>query len=331
MSRAFVESFFPSLSYHLQSPNSRVRLIYEFLLPADAMQFCPEVIARLYTFHGNSQELVIRNPVLLIGSVFGAILGIYIGLFDTYLGFMPLSYPKKSEYPIRNLAPIFWWSVSFLFFGLMNVAAIPLHSFFPLLDSEVTPGKTPLPQQCPFLWIMDSYCTGVFSLALTIAGCHSHMNQFRSTDVELNRGFLLTLLLLVGCIPIARFLLYGSTIELELWYSLPVAFCATYYAFDLFLAPHLQTGSSPVLTRSPLNSIYIAVLLILIAGVFLDAPLCRWSSPNRDNAALPWFWDAGRLPTIAFLACDLAFVGLFLERRRSLATSVQKREKIHQK
>jgi hypothetical protein len=323
MSRAFVESFFPSLTSQLQSPTNRIRPIYELVLPADVLQSCPEVLVRL-DFHG----LVIRNPVLLIGSIFGAVFGLYVGLFDTSIGFIPLNVPKK---PLGFSPPTssFWLSVSFLFFGLMNLAAIPLHSFLPVVSPEGVPLKRiPLPQQYPFLWIMDAYCTGVFSSSLILASFNSCRNRFPSTNVIHHRGLLLSILLGVGCLPIARFLLYGSTVELELWYFIPVACCAAFYAFDLFVTPHLWANSSQVLRKHPLDYIYAVVLWLLITGLFLDAPLSRWSMQKHILSSVPWFWDAGRLPAIAFVACDMAFIGLFIERRRNLlASSI--REKIH--
>jgi hypothetical protein len=322
MSRAFVESFFPALTSQLSSPTNRIRPIYEFLLPVDVMQLCPEVTVRM-------DFLVLRNPVLLLGALFGAVFGLYVSLFHEAFGFIPLSVTNKSVGRPQSVS-LFWMSVSFLFFGLMNVAAIPLHSFLPVFNPEGFHFKrTPLPQQYPFLWIMDAYCTGVFSSALTMFAYGNRPHQSPAFDVDRHRGLLLPLLLLLGCLPIAKFLVHGSTVELELWYLLPVAFCATYYSFDLFQVPRLRPVSSPTLRRRSLVSVCIAVFLLLLVGLFLDAPLCRWSTQQQNIPSIPWFGDAGRLPAVAFVACDLAFIGLFLEWRQDIIASRPINKKIH--
>ena len=329
MSRAFIESFFPSLIAQIRSSN-QIRPIYEFLLPQDVMQSCPEVVLRVRMDPGiasiwnDALPLEIRNPVLLMTSVIGASFGLYVGLFHNRCGFMALLFPRKAECLI---AESFWWSISFLFFGGMNLAAIPLHSFVLVYKNQQ---RLLLPQQYPFLWIMDNYCTGVFSLALTLWLYDCRSNQVSSNGRR--NWTCLLILLLIGCVPITRFLLSGSTLELELWYLIPVGLCASYFAFDLFFALPRMNASFP---RYPVvhSMIYVAMLLLLVGGLFLDAPLCRWSTRHlslaEQNApSIPWFWDAVRLPTIAFVACDAAFFGLYLQQRESLVQSMVE-TKIH--
>jgi hypothetical protein len=201
----------------------------------------------------------------------------------------------------------------------MNLAAVPLHSLVPVVISNQR--LVSLPQHYPLLWAMDTYCTGVFSLALIMAfhrDNHTQYNLNQSISVVSDK-WRLFVILLTGVVAIARLLLYGSSIELELWYLIPLAMSILYVIsarkLPLFLLHRL---SAPL---------YVLASLCLIGGVVLDAPLCRWSVHYQlrrsGNVQLPWFWDLCRLPAIAFGVCDIVFLGLYqhLQNRMRMATN----------
>jgi hypothetical protein len=324
MSRTFIESFFPSL---LQLHTEQTRYIYDIILPNDVAQQCSEIMV-LVAVNGHGDTFALRNPALLLFSVAGTMFGLYVGLFDTVLGILTIPLRKKLHPSLKaewQCEQYRWWSASFLFFGLMNAAAVPLHSLLPVVDLKGQQKREPIPQQYPILWIMDTYFTGLFSLTLLVAirGRHSHKRRNSASHGGETWRFILWILL-IGWVAIARFVLYGTSIELELWYVVPILTTALYFSGNLLLG----TRSFIYFSQPPAcSSIYIAVFCILVGGLLLDAPLCRWSVQYRSQHSLDrylqllWWWDFGRLPAIAFGACDLAFFGIYLHVRKAISTN----------
>jgi hypothetical protein len=262
--------------------------------------------------------MTIRNPVLCLSAIFGALFGLYVGFLDDYFGLMKLFHrdPRRNQ-----MWPLPFWSMAFLFFGFMNIAAIPLHCFLPM-KHDTSDGiifhRVPLPQQYPLLWMMDTFCTGVFSASL-IAALY--------TSGTMTNGYqYMILIFLCGCTATCRFLIFDSSIELELWYILPVSLAAFLFARELMKS---QSHHALLNQNRTLLYYYIVALVWLFSGIFVDPISCRWmthiyNTQHQSNLIkLSWWWDITRLPAIAFGACDLVFIGLYhhLRLSRTLTTN----------
>ena len=341
MSRVFIESFFPTIITKLRSIcdslldfkyiNKNSYNILSILLHnddmTDGMDFCRSEITVTMSLHHSLDDnyfdelhtptkISIRNPALCLFAIFGAIFGIYTSLLDDNLGLHLLL-----RRPQRNLTPVLYWSMAFLFFGFMNMAAIPLHCLLPMKSNtldDITFHRIPLAKQYPYLWMMDTFCTGVFSTSLIAALYTSRTiinNYVTITSTVWNRcDQYLIFMFVCGCTATSRYLIYDSSIELELWYILPVLLAAASFAFELFrrMSHHLLLSQNRILFYY-----YLVALFWLFTGIFLDPLSCRWivqmhNHKHQSNQIdLSWWWDFTRLPAIAFGACDLVFIGLY--------------------
>ena len=338
MSRIFIESFFPATISKLHTTfdsflhNKHIDInsynIISILFPNNDMtngiESCRSEISVAISIqhslddnyyddlHAVPTIITIRNPVLCFFAIFGAIFGLHISLLDDNLGLLLLS-----RNPRRNQTHILYWSLAFLFFGFMNIAAIPLHCVVPMKNDTldgIMYHRIPLPQQYPFFWMMDTCCTGIFS-TLLIAALHTSRtvtNDEVSTIWQ--RYSYIIFIFLCGCTATCRFLIYDSSIELELWYILPVLLAALLFAYELISSKshHLLLNQSRMLLYY-----YLIALVLLFCGIIVDPSSCRWNiqmhnhQQQNNKILLPWWWDFTRLPAIAFGACDLVFVGLY--------------------
>jgi hypothetical protein len=282
------------------------------LLPRDVMEICSEVTINNPSVGilSTTYTISIRNPALCIFAIIGTLLGLYVALIDNTFGVLQCKSPSIHKNNNHNI----YWSISFLFFGLMNIAAIPLHCILP-----VNHQLNSLPQQYPYLWIMDTFCTGVFSSSLLVAALSTKKTTTITTTTYIDYWYFI-LILCIGCIATFRFLLYDSSIELELWYTIPLL-CAALLFTKQFIHPNqnlsLFTNASSRQQQSTLLVyFYIIALTWLIVGLVIDPMACRYSMQHQHQQlhitlSVSWWWDVTRLPAIAFGACDLAFIGLY--------------------
>lgn len=328
MSRVFVEAFFPAIiaekfraiylssiqHQYISEKNSFLSILFANDDSSEITATIPIYgsIVDLYSEEIRLPKFIsVRNPVLCICALIGALLGIYVSLMNDTFGLIRLPYcvPRHE---------VFYWSISFLFFGLMNVAAIPLHCLLPMNNyttDDFVSKRIPLPQQYPYLWIMDTFCTGVFSSSLIVA---FYTSRTMTVDIVMpptlwNRYRYVIAISLCGCIATSRFLIYQSTIELELWYLLPTLWAAFLFARELI---HKKSHHALLNRTRVLWYYYFVALVLLFSGILVDPLSHRWSMILYDqhqehkSVDLSWWWDCTRLPAIAFGACDLVFIGL---------------------
>jgi hypothetical protein len=281
MSRVFVESFFPATVQILQS-HPVTSDIHERFFPDQIRELCPEIVIR-----------EIRNPVLCLQAVTGAMLGLY-GAYRTH----------KNER---------LWSIAFIFFGLMNVVAAPLHCFLPVHDDST------LPQQYPILWVLDNLFTGVSSTAI-ISACLREFKDRSSWTFALSSSLISEWLVCnstLGGASVAAFLIFDWKLPLELWYLLPTVWAGA--AVAPLLVMDAREGQISGNAWRSLVLCGVAAALVL-CGLVLDAPFCRIFS--HSSFAL----DTFTAPTLVFAACNLAFGGLLHRLQDPDSTKTKKKE-----
>ena len=226
MSRALVESFFPALVEILQEYNPT---LYESLFPTDVAELCPvvEVVGRQ-----------LQHPMLGLWALWGLCVGL-------------VGYRNTSQY-------------SYLWFAVMNAAAIPLHC---------------LGIHTRLFWFLDAYATGASALEIGLRQWNG-----RSHYAPVCIGVFIAGLLSV--------FLLQSTLLLELWYLLPVA-----WAGGALFWKDAQRYRS-----------VLSVGMLLALAVVWDPYLCRSGVVYYD------FFYSG---TLIFGLCDLAFVCLYLTETTS--------------
>jgi uncharacterized BrkB/YihY/UPF0761 family membrane protein len=281
--------------------------------------------------------ITIRNPALCLFAILGAMFGLFVSLLDNQLRLWLLW--RRPQQRNQTHHQRLYWSMAYLFFGLMNVAAIPLHCILPMkheaFDDDIQQDhRIPLPHQYPTWWMMDTGCTGIFSTLLIVALYTSRSSSsygnggdddgIRSSNTWNQYQYVLCILLF-ACTAAYRFLIHDSSIELELWYSLPVLSAALSFAHELM---HHHQHHSLLKKSRALSYYYVIAIALLFGGILIDASSCRWIEqtlnhhPRSKNIRLSWWWDLTRLPAIAFGACDLVFLGLYHHLHTCFSSSI---------
>ena len=184
-SRAFVESFFPSVS---ASVRARFPSPYYFIFPDDAAALCPEPTISL-SVDLNGTGFLLSRPMLFIAAVSGGAIGIHLG--------HRLLRSSQNEKD-------FIWSLSFLAFGAMNIDAAIYHC---LLSSQL---RTAASWPATALWVLDCSFTGICTMCVTFAALFPR-------KAAVDAMFLILVLI------IAVYIETGNTLLLELWYIIPTA------------------------------------------------------------------------------------------------------------
>lgn len=287
MSRAFLESFFPTVTTLCRrfAPT-----LVERYFPDESASLCPEVaIVRMgYT---------IRNPVLAVGAVVGILIG-GVGMVSARSWIF-----KTTRQQHRSFL------IGFAFFGLMNVTALPLHSFLPATQLA-------MPEAYPLWWALDCLFTG-WSASVLAFGCF---------DIHLRRHYTIQqadaatkfvpyvgwiALAMLATLAILQLLWFHETYALELFYLIPIAVGAS------ALGPLLLQSLGGVLRQnaaddaargwSTIRIVGCSVacgggVLVVMLGILLDATACR---------VLGQQWgDAFMAATTTFWGCDLVFVAM---------------------
>lgn len=264
MSRRFVRSFFPAAAHQLESYPLSKFLFSELLFPEVTGVVCPEV--QLWGY--------LRNPVLLFHAIMGGAIGFYCA---------------TKLLKIHGL-----WSAGFLFYGFMNMAAIPLHCFLPAVPRS--------PEHYPLLWIADTFWTGSSSSAVVCAVVAMYKADQRKQSSH-RRRLVRLCVALIGLISAGIFLQDGnSTLPLELWYLLPTGVAATTVWFCLLHRMTQQQGADKDATQQALLLCSSAAALAVL-GILLDSFFCHQFGQI--------FLDAMMAPTVVFMSCNIAFLALF--------------------
>ena len=311
MSREFLESFFPSVT---TLGKRFAPSIVERYFPDDAAMLCPEVavVKMGYT---------IRNPILGVGAVVGVLIG-GVGV-ATIAGWNLNTTPQQH----RSFV------LAFAFFGLMNVTALTLHSFFPA--SQLT-----MPEEYPLWWALDCLFTGWSASALAF-GCSDIYR--RQTPFALVDAVAKSLpyvgwigLAMMASLAVILFVWYRKTYALELFYLIPivtaaVALCPLLLQSLRRVLRHTADGDNGMETRRIVCYVvvYGGGILVLTLGILLDARTCRYLGQQWGDTFM-----AG---TTTFWGCNIVFVGILLwlphimtcsEGRKSKSVTENKRRKL---
>jgi hypothetical protein len=339
MSQVFLVSFFPSVTNILQR---RFPDAFDHFFPTSVGKMCPEFRLQITCITATK---TIRNPVLGVG----AIVGIFIGFFGAAMilhdprvddelsteeaskrnpsscnqrDFSEVRYIKRCH---KNNTSLRFFAAAFLFFGLMNLFALPLHCLVSS-PSNISSQSNILPQEYAILWVFDFLMTGWSAMALTI-GCDydTICNQSESASLyhlpPLKDMKLWNKYILIGAITsfltLLTFKSYNITIGIELMYLLPVVTAATKCCTIILKCSSNYFCKSFVKRKSKLSrghhvSSTIALgctisglgILSLIIGIAFDAAACK-------NLGQSW-GDAFMAPTVTFWGCDLVFLGLLI-------------------
>jgi hypothetical protein len=320
MSKVFVHSFFPAFSSLL---DTYLPAVSQLLLPDDVAELCPEPTVHV-TVPLLSSIVVVRNPVLAVA----AIVGIRIGF-----GGARRYYHGHDD--ATSTSPSILWSMAYLCFGLMNVAALPLHCLVESATDNMT-------LEHPLLWVLDCFLTGASSLAIILASLSVHQRRIFPTKWLSDNTGMITVALLhlfmfepnlyswirwnsnIGVASIACFLWCSystpndepqdessqqqqqefismmKTLPLELWYLVPIAIAGQL----LFPLLFLLTSSDGHKDRSGVFCCIVGATVVIL-GLVLDATLCRWTQGAQ-------VWDGLMASSLTFWGCDIAFYGMGL-------------------
>jgi len=262
-----IQTFFPASFASLNATSIGSILYNHILLPDTVAERCPEV---KITIGSGGHTTILRQPVLLVVAISGVVIGVR--------GFWSL--PK-------------YWSLGFGAFAIMNIDTICLHCLWPSIDANDT-----YPERYPILWTIDTYSTGVASVALSIALLErwTSQNLSRSFWILQAVGILCILLFYVDppLVPIA------ASFPLELWYGISLL---------LFLDVGLLVIFGDLFVNRKAFCWTMDHVFLLISGAF---PLL--------GIVMDGFWcrifetllaDLPTSLTFMFLGCDLMMWGFY--------------------
>ena len=286
MSREFLESFFPTVTMF---GKRIVPTIVERYFPDHAAKLCPEVtVVRM--------GLTIRNPILGAGAVVGIMIG-GVGVASIARWNIQTTQQQRRSFLL-----------AFAFFGLMNMTALPLHSFLPA--TQLT-----MPEEYPLWWSLDCLFTGWSASALAFGCADIYRRQTAFQLVDTSTKYLPYIgwigLVVAATLAIIQFVCYRMTYALELFYLIPILSAA------LTLCPLLLQSLQRARQHFADEShgweirriaccvvVYGGGILVLILGILLDARSCRYIGQQLG--------DTFMAATTTFWGCNLVLVGIFL-------------------
>mmetsp|Transcript_17106 Transcript_17106/g.47387 ORF Transcript_17106/g.47387 Transcript_17106/m.47387 type:complete len:354 (-) Transcript_17106:166-1227(-) len=321
MSRAILESFAPATTQMVRQRVPLAGLIFDLILTEKTAEQCPEVQS---PFRSDllGVDHTIRSPYLAIYAIVGTAIG-FVGSLsllrlqsqqrrrrverDARQGGNAADQESMTTAAAQFADPVPWcWPLAFFAFGCMNMSAFFLHNW----EAAIT--DLPYPTVSPHWWAMDTYSTGAFCMNLLLGLC----NQLHPRSSTL-WSRLYAALQLMGLLALAVF--YGehygllptplvdsngtayATIFLEQWYVLPVL------AFGHFWAEFLILRNKQL--KFPILTVFLTVwaYIIMALGIFMDNSLCAFVQFESGD-----YHDMLYVTSVAFLACDLVFVAVYL-------------------
>jgi hypothetical protein len=290
MSKAFFDNFFPAVSTRLQL-SLYTEWLYRWSLPDETAALCPDEPILITALKFGSVS--IHHPILCCHAIAGVWIGIYgaqriLKVDDNH----DITSQKTSKHS-RHL-----WAVAFAAFAAMNIVAIPLHSCRPesIVAITASPSSGPatilLPTSIirPWLWALDTYCTGASASAI----CLATFSGTRTFTVQKD-WLLVNVIGIMGMYTYLQ-LGYKYTLPLELWYLVPTVLAAQLTLLWLQLLD--TTAARQTAVR------LVAIGITMVAGILLDPWFCSFL-PHYLR-----FWDLFTGPANVFLGCNLAFVTL---------------------
>jgi hypothetical protein len=288
MSKVFFDNFFPAVSTRLQS-SLYTEWLYQWSLPDETAALCPDEPILITSTALLGTNLNIHHPILCCHAIAGVLIGVYGAQRILQGDNHDITNQKTAKNFHRHL-----WAVAFAAFAAMNMVAIPLHSCRPeSIVSIPSPSSGPatilLPTSTirPWLWALDTYCTGASSTAICLT---TFSETFSMKD-----WLLVNVIGIMGMYTYLQ-LGYKYTLPLELWYLVPTVLAAQMTLLWLQLLDTVAARRTAVRL--------VAIGGTMVAGILLDPWFCSFL-PHYLR-----FWDLFTGPANVFLGCNLAFVTL---------------------
>ena len=282
-------SFFPVIT---AQGRKLAPTLAELFFPDDVSLLCPEIVLQIFGF-------TVRNPVLGVG----AVVGILIGGGGAW---------RLQSACTDSSSRVKWQSfqLSFLFFGMMNAVALPLHCIFPDATS------TTMPDQYPLWWTLDCLFTGWSATALT-SGCFEFYRFYLLEATFWHRFPYFNIgNAIVSTFAVYRFVWRHDSYGLELFYLIPIGVAGCYvWPLLIWSLTRLDTDPSHWLALATATGCCTWGVLLVVLGLALDATACRYVGQYRDTlmVATTTFWGCnfaflGILSWLYFMGCSAAFV-----------------------
>ena len=318
MSKVFAQSFFPSFTSFVSSPN----LAPSFLVIAWDAIF-PDDVGAICGLPQDASILHLSRPCLGVAAMIGAYIGLKSRSFKDGRG-------NQNDYVSdRGMLGLYIyesWTKSLTAFGLMNLVALAHHCILPPRKSyHGSNSHRKLVDN--LLWAADCILTGVSSIHLTIMALliyrmyavNKNFSDVASLTRSTSRMKMIVSISLVSCaasLSIMHQLCRNESIDLwaatgtftEMIYLIPLA------SASLFLFPLVIYSASKM---CPVENSVAGARIAILGGFFvlmslpLDSSLCYFVSSNAPSIKIsPLFYDIYHLPTLVFLGCDLSFWGL---------------------
>ncbi|GMI01981.1 hypothetical protein TrVE_jg11489 [Triparma verrucosa] len=250
----FFADCFPTLFTHIPTA------LLDSLFPVRTTKYCPTPVGTIF-----------GNPINWPNLLYPCLFGILIGFFGFYeCSHLSLSSPPPSPSRFSN------FSLSCLFFSLMNISAFMTHCYTVPQSSEWQPW-----------YCLDMVCTSTSSLFMALSCFEGGVPKLIQ---KASYAYFFA----------AYYVLWTYEIQQKrlLWipeflYIFVTGVCAS-CVFWKVLVPNLLSGTYLNCLLPSLNG-----LALFIVSVPLDSTLC-------DILGSPY----GNLLTPAFIGCDVAFAGL---------------------
>ena len=316
MSKEFAQSFFPSFTTFLSSPDVAPSFLVEAwsnVFPDDVTSLCSEP----------SHTFILQRPCLAMAATIGAFVGLNLG----YRSRLHCKNVTQSRSITETMSIHESWSKSATAFGYMNLAAFAHHCITPLSPPYENEISTSIKYMGNILWGADCIFTGISSINLSIMAWLVFRRKYIDSSTTTTHKDMIKwlkvavhviLISIAATLAILWQLLYTGHVEfwaaastfVELFYLVPVEAAA------LCLFPPLIVSALNVSGECNKDSIvgaWIAIFggVVLVLGVVFDAQLCYFVSDNLPSIkASPILYDMFNLVTLVFLGCDIAFLGL---------------------
>ena len=318
MSKVFAQSFFPSFTSFVSSPN----LAPSFLVIAWDAIF-PDDVGAICGLPQDASILHLSRPCLGVAAMIGAYIGLKSRSFKDGRGNQN---DYVSDRGMLGFCIYEAWTKSRTAFGLMNLVALAHHCIVPPRKSYHS-FNSHRKLVDNLLWAADCIFTGVSSIHLTIMALliyRLYAVKKNSSDVtSLTRSTFrmkmivsMSLVSFASSLSILHQLCRNERIDLwaatgtftEMIYLIPLA------SASLFLFPLVIHSASKM---CPVKNSFTGARIAILGGIFvlmslpLDSSLCYFVSSNAPSIKTsPLFYDIFHLPTLVFLGCDLSFLGL---------------------
>mmetsp|Transcript_4553 Transcript_4553/g.10201 ORF Transcript_4553/g.10201 Transcript_4553/m.10201 type:complete len:337 (+) Transcript_4553:99-1109(+) len=319
MSKEFAQSFFPSFTSFVSSPDLAPSFLvnsWDFIFPDDVVTLCslPPKVA-----------YIPRRPCLAIASLIGAYIGLNLKSGRRIL-------PREDSIHAILVNSIHEsWVKSRVAFGLMNVAALLHHCIIPppISYQNMNSARKYVDN---ITWGADCIFTGLSSINLFIMAwlvyksCAEKKSSKEVKSLTHSIGRLrlsvhVALFTIAVTLPMILDLVFrnghidfwsAASTTVEMVYLIPLGAAAS-LLFPLVVATAFKDFG--VCKKGSVDGARVAIFgaILIMASLPLDASLCYFVSNHVPNIKTsPLLHDIYHLPTLLFVGCDVVFWGFHM-------------------